>query len=1685
MSGVQRTLHVTPQPWRGSKLVCATSVGRMPRLVLTEEQEGAADKAGGADLKYLLARQQVSQENQRLFFHHGVTSVEKLASLAKDRDDLVQVLKDHWDLDQTRTIGERVQVAAIVCAFTNALSRSQKAAEVDAEYEVQDRAKPLISSEWTSMRQMLEKRYGQMEDKETPAKEYVEKKLAEVEAGEYRAEPLTEVVSKDEVDPEDLVPVWNVKGNITLKRGVAKVKEPANAEELRRRLTIMRNSMVIVSLRHTNRTELQGDYERTIEEYKNYLLGDYVYGLVAKDEEGNTIASPPWSLVLSYEHAVRKHAAKLVNSEAKSWVVALKAASRDAIIKERHFTTPLALYAKRPAPPWRTSEPAQPPAKQQKGGKKGQDKGRGKGKQAAAGGHCASHTPQGDLVCYRFNSGEKCKAKKCKYKHVLYVFSGRKRKNSVGGYLRRLSKKHGISVEVVELDIQRNRRDDFSLQHVQKRWLQRITQGEFFAVIVTPPCSTFSRATWANDRGPHPVRSLMHPRGFPWNSRASAEKAELGNLLGDFSFEAMRRQAQHTDHVGMMEQPEDLGRTEHDRIPGQQPASMWQFPQFQQALQEGLRTCVFSQLDFGSESVKPTRLLLKLKGPLPAEMIEDVPHFDDDGYYTGPLPPREGASLIGRQDGAFRTAAAAAWPDALCRWAADTIIAAYQRYSDARRGEGNGCPDEDEVATRKRKKPEEEQPKGGEIPNEDEVATKKGKKLEEEQPAEQPVDPMKPLFPGGDGPPRSCTWKGYQTPFHDGGGLSSPGRWQRGKRRFPMSKEWRSMRRKLEEKVVEYAGGPVELEKEFFRMTKGGDQFKLVRDEVLLGEVRQMLKHSLGLEENALEVPEGQPFLLRLLKGALEKAGDCDYEFLERACVGLPLGVLEPLPRTPGIFEQQVKWALDYDPGAVWSLEKANYMSAVEHEGHLRDHLEAEVKMGLVTKMSLEEFESTYGKNRAIAALAVVVEDEVSGKKRVIHGGTHEIGVNNRIRCRDKVRMPGPREKRCVLEELAVSKEVVMALVGDFEKAHRRFLYQASERGFLACRVSSEDNFVYVNNVGTFGIGSTPYWWARISGALIRFTHYVLGPKFLVEMLLYADDLEVIAPGRDGRVGAVLVFLVMAAAGAPFKWQKQRGGWMTEWVGDQRPGVCSRTGEAELCVPGASLGTAFAGATLCVVFGGLGHKRLAQSTLVYTDAAEVDFQEIGGRAKIGRSQTYRRPQQASVVRVWTDAKATETEAWIGGWRQTSDDTRQCEWFSERVQPWLAPWLGMRSKNPKRVIAALEMLASLVAIKLWSKEDAGRLSIHTEAFTDNRGNEFILKKGMSTKFPIALLVIEVSETLRSLETTADLRWIKREDNQRADDLTNQDYHAFDLGKRIRVTEENCKWVVLGELLPESQRIYDEVQKFKEKKKAEKAEKGSTVLSFPLQLSSSSSASSLEKCAEELKEIMQLQLLVRLLETRLVEVLRFQRGQVYSVAVGTDMGLSPPKMGMARKGSLSVRFECDPAESDELVAATREELQRLRDARAAFTKENVSAAVEQDRREFEELIHTNSWWAGTTLDLYFSRCFVAQPDVGSIMSLWWTARKETLGSFNEELAQQLLVAILPATGHSVVVAMRPKGGKVQVTAMVATRIRPSHEMYSAEHLLLLHTGRVIATCHHDLSQHLMTRGDPAELLTRSAR
>ena len=89
-----------------------------------------------------------------------------------------------------------------------------------------------------------------------------------------------------------------------------------------------------------------------------------------------------------------------------------------------------------------------------------------------------------------------------------------------------------------------------------------------------------------------------------------------------------------------------------------------------------------------------------------------------------------------------------------------------------------------------------------------------------------------------------------------------------------------------------------------------------------------------------------------------------------------------------------------------------NYGSASDHLDFARDKFEEEIKEGMMDKLSMKEFEERYGDHRAIAALAVIVEDEEKGKKRLIHDATHGVRVNHRLKCRDKIRALLERVRR-------------------------------------------------------------------------------------------------------------------------------------------------------------------------------------------------------------------------------------------------------------------------------------------------------------------------------------------------------------------------------------------------------------------------------------------------------------------------------------------------------------------------------------------------------------------------------------------------------------------------------------------------------------------------------------------------
>ena len=181
----------------------------------------------------------------------------------------------------------------------------------------------------------------------------------------------------------------------------------------------------------------------------------------------------------------------------------------------------------------------------------------------------------------------------------------------------------------------------------------------------------------------------------------------------------------------------------------------------------------------------------------------------------------------------------------------------------------------------------------------------------------------------------------------------------------------------------------------------------------------------------------GQPLRLRLLRAILEAAGDPDRDFLRQAEEGLPVGVKTPLPRTPHVLEEQVAWPLDKHLVEPALQKVPNYASVREHLDFAKEKIGEDVAEGMMEKMTSRQFREKFGEDTAFAALAVIVEDETIGKKRMIHDASHGVRVNHRIRCRDKLRAPGAREKKTILRELREREEVAFSVVGDILKAHR------------------------------------------------------------------------------------------------------------------------------------------------------------------------------------------------------------------------------------------------------------------------------------------------------------------------------------------------------------------------------------------------------------------------------------------------------------------------------------------------------------------------------------------------------------------------------------------------------------------------------------------------------------------------
>ena len=100
--------------------------------------------------------------------------------------------------------------------------------------------------------------------------------------------------------------------------------------------------------------------------------------------------------------------------------------------------------------------------------------------------------------------------------------------------------------------------------------------------------------------------------------------------------------------------------------------------------------------------------------------------------------------------------------------------------------------------------------------------------------------------------------------------------------------------------------------------------------------------------------------------------------------------------------------------------------------------------------------------------------------------------------------------------------------------------------------------------------------------------------------------------------------------------------------------------------------------------------------------------------------------------------------------------------------------------------------------------------------DNRGNTHSVARMMTTKFPSVVVLAELATELDEQDEELLLEWIPREQNTEADALSNGDWSAFDVGKRVH--PDLATWHVLDEMMKLAEPFQRDHEKVREQRRS---------------------------------------------------------------------------------------------------------------------------------------------------------------------------------------------------------------------------------------------------------------------------
>ena len=990
----------------------------------------------------------------------------------------------------------------------------------------------------------------------------------------------------------------------------------------------------------------------------------------------------------------------------------------------------------------------------------------------------------------------------------LYLFAGPERHADIKFFLQIEAEKAGKELVMHEWDILRGQNQDLTVSSVWQTVLDMILQGKVDFVIVAPPCNTFSRARH-NRRvpGPKPLRSWDYLKGFPWLKTDDADKVKQANLLVERALEACK--AAHQKQIPfLIEHPEQLGIAQ-----GLVPASIWDWKEFHDLcrLSSLVQLAIF-QCEFGAPTSKPTRLATSAVTAVQQSPLGKFsgPHvLSSEGNYLGPLPHgcphREHPDkLIGKSpDGTWRTAPSAAYPPQLCEEIAKLFALELLTLEAKGSKKGQGLAEEKK----------EEQVKGEEEP----FHGKLGRAAKD-----------------NGGLPITCNWMNKEKSFTDGGGLCSPGRWfpsDRGVGLCDERKRWiDQLSLKLRTFVIQQIP---DLKTATFRLATGHMQEPPFSEDAL-ERLREEWFRRLGGAESLKVVTPHQPFYLFALSETLKRMGDDDASIIvenegDNYVTGRRVGVESGIPPAPLVFRRKKK-IRKYDD-SDFLPEATNYPSADEAREIIQKQFEEEERMGWMYPLSDSEARKRFGSKLRVASLAAIPKDEKT--VRVLFDGTHSVQVNNEIQIEDQLEFSTPSELARTME---VAQEqdwgVVLAIAADIMKAHRRFLHDERDHGYLCCKADSESKVVWVNRVGTFGVACAALHFGRLAGAIFRMVLRLLRRQQCFQ-LLFADDLKWIVGGPSKYLDLWTMITGWLLVGTPFSWRKFRGGMSLDYVGFWTDYKRFQLGLSEKRAAWViqtvdhleQSDFVMMGRNFSELLGRLGFASQAVpwlrpmlGSLYAWDGVMTPFRatRLPGLVAITLKLIRERFKQGLFTApCWapkkrpgevfrTDAKCETGLVVVAGWECHPEDGGSPRWFSFPVREEEAPWIYSRGQEVQRMSTVAELLATYAALHAFgflqkevdtSRE--GKISL-VGAGTDNLANEFLARKRLTTKLPLGLLMLQFYTKLWDNGLWLKLTWRPREENVEADDLTNGKFEKFERVRRINLQYSDLDTRVLDTL-----------------------------------------------------------------------------------------------------------------------------------------------------------------------------------------------------------------------------------------------------------------------------------------------